>query len=369
MLHGLAELVPATSRPVRRLASRSRTAARRDCSSRMNSPVPTTSCQRATTSPRRSEPLRSASSTSCRADAYARSASERRPAAAASCSAAARSTAPARAGRLRARRSTSGGPDRLEPARRGRARRASAGPAQDRRERADRPRGRSPGRRAARRRSAGTHHLGQVRCDLALGVARHAVEHERECRARSAPSRGAPTARRPRSEPPSSRTARRRRRRSSCVASTRFSARTESMSGESSSAIPGDRASTGRRNSVPGPGEPPVTLGSLGRILSSSNQRRSSGWHTRTGPRVVGRRTPDRLISAPTRLLTIVDFPAPVEPSHDHQDGRLHLLESRKEVVVGLPDDLVARGLGGRCVGQLEIQAERRRRPSRAALR
>ena len=65
----------ATSRPVTRLASLSRMDARRVCSSRMKSPVPTTSCQRATTSPRRSEPLRSASSTSCRADAYARSTS------------------------------------------------------------------------------------------------------------------------------------------------------------------------------------------------------------------------------------------------------------------------------------------------------
>ena len=53
---------------------------------------------------------------------------------------------------------------------------------------------------------------------------------------------------------------------------------------------------------------------SCGRIRSSWNQRRSSGWQTRTGARVVGRSTPAGLTSEPTRLFTSVDFPAPVEP-------------------------------------------------------
>jgi hypothetical protein len=49
-------------------------------------------------------------------------------------------------------------------------------------------------------------------------------------------------------------------------------------------------------------------------MRSSSNQRVSSGWHTSTGARVVGRSTPDVLTSAPTSELTSVDLPAPVEP-------------------------------------------------------
>jgi hypothetical protein len=49
-------------------------------------------------------------------------------------------------------------------------------------------------------------------------------------------------------------------------------------------------------------------------MRSSANQRSASGWCTNTGLRVVGRRTPDRVTSSPTRLLTIVDLPAPVEP-------------------------------------------------------
>ncbi|CAM5719072.1 hypothetical protein SFUMM280S_04087 [Streptomyces fumanus] len=44
------------------------------------------------------------------------------------------------------------------------------------------------------------------------------------------------------------------------------------------------------------------------------NQWWSSGWQTRTGVRVVGRNTPASLTRLPTRELTSVDFPAPVEP-------------------------------------------------------
>ena len=82
------------------LFSRSRSHPTLVSSARITSPVPTTSCQRASTSPRRSEPLRSALSTSRSASAYARSASARSSAAAASCSIAARSTTSARTGRL-----------------------------------------------------------------------------------------------------------------------------------------------------------------------------------------------------------------------------------------------------------------------------
>ena len=80
--HRLPELIgPRPSRPVNRLASRSRgTPARRDCklahevAGAHGTLVPARDRPR----PAAGEPLRSASSTSCRADAYARSHSERR---------------------------------------------------------------------------------------------------------------------------------------------------------------------------------------------------------------------------------------------------------------------------------------------------
>lgn len=69
-----------------------------------------------------------------------------------------------------------------------------------------------------------------------------------------------------------------------------------------------------------GPGRPPwcrVGCGIRarpGRTRPVPNQWWSSGWQTRTGVRVVGRRTPASLTCRPTRELTRVDLPAPVEP-------------------------------------------------------
>lgn len=51
-----------------------------------------------------------------------------------------------------------------------------------------------------------------------------------------------------------------------------------------------------------------------GRTRAPENQRWSSGWQTSTGVRVVGRSTPASLTFRPTRELTRVDFPAPVDP-------------------------------------------------------
>ena len=86
------------------------------------------------------------------------------------------------------------------------------------------------------------------------------------------------------------------------------------MSGESRSASPDASASVGTSWSDPSAPSPPVVRASPGRIRASSNQRTSSGLHASTGTRVVGRSTPDGLTTAPTRLLTSVDFPAPVDP-------------------------------------------------------
>ncbi len=53
---------------------------------------------------------------------------------------------------------------------------------------------------------------------------------------------------------------------------------------------------------------------SCGRTRTPANQWWSSGWQTSTGVRVVGRSTPASLTRHPTRELTRVDFPAPVDP-------------------------------------------------------
>ena len=61
-------------------------------------------------------------------------------------------------------------------------------------------------------------------------------------------------------------------------------------------------------------GAVPVLRARPGRIRAPVNQRSSAGWWTSTGERVVGRSTPLRVTFCPTRELTRVDLPAPVEP-------------------------------------------------------
>ena len=51
------------------------------------------------------------------------------------------------------------------------------------------------------------------------------------------------------------------------------------------------------------------------------NQRASLLWCTSTGARVVGRITPGALTRRPTRELTRVDLPAPVEPPTTASSG------------------------------------------------
>ena len=57
--------------PVTAAATRSRTRATRACTPRISSPVPTSSCHRASTSPRRSAPSRTPRSTTVSASRYA----------------------------------------------------------------------------------------------------------------------------------------------------------------------------------------------------------------------------------------------------------------------------------------------------------
>jgi hypothetical protein len=110
----------------------------------------------------------------------------------------------------------------------------------------------------------------------------------------------------------------------SWVASSRLAWTTESMSGASSSAMPGGRSVERTRRTVPARGSSgvrPVARASPGRTRPSVNQCSSSGLWTRTGLVVVGRMTPERLTSVPTIELTRVDLPAPVDPPTTASSG------------------------------------------------
>ncbi len=102
---------------------------------------------------------------------------------------------------------------------------------------------------------------------------------------------------------------------SSCAASVRFCSSTESMSGASSTASPGGIASDAHQLQRAGVGG-----GSGGALAGRAGSgpcrttRRQRGLKTSTGERVVGRSTPGSVTRSPTRELTRVDLPAPVEP-------------------------------------------------------
>ena len=63
------------------------------------------------------------------------------------------------------------------------------------------------------------------------------------------------------------------------------------------------------------------TRSSSGSRRSWPNHFASSGWCTSTGDRVVGRSTPGVVTRVPTRELTSVDLPAPVEPPTTARSG------------------------------------------------
>ena len=75
---------------------------------------------------------------------------------------------------------------------------------------------------------------------------------------------------------------------------------------------------------------------------SPANQPASAGWWTSTGERVVGRSTPLRRDLCPTRELTSVDLPAPVEPPTTASSGASSAARRGQDVVVEL---LEQRGL------------------------
>ena len=314
----------------------------------MRSPVPTTSCQRARTSPRSSAPLRTASSTSSsaprRRGRRPRAARRRRP--------------PAR--RARARHLGRPGGEAVQRARqrapheRGARLRVGGQAVQPR------PHGRQRGGRAAAPPAAaisGTtsssassspcsaEHLAQVVADLLDGPGRDPVQHERQRGAALAggaqevPGHRVGVAGRGGHEEPGvgrgQQLPRRApgwpRRPSRCRARRAAPARRQRRS------VGASRSEPGRR-----PGPRRCVRLSPGSTRSSSNQRRSSGWQTRTGARVVGRRTPDGLTTAPTRLLTSVDFPAPGRAADDHEQRRVQRAQPRQQVVVDLARELRA---------------------------
>ncbi len=95
------------------------------------------------------------------------------------------------------------------------------------------------------------------------------------------------------------------------------------MSGASSRASPAGSVAevTSCIVAWPSTAVPPLARARSGRIRVGVNQRSSSGWWTSTGDRVVGRRMPGALTTVPTRELTSVDLPEPVEPPTTASSG------------------------------------------------
>ncbi len=108
---------------------------------------------------------------------------------------------------------------------------------------------------------------------------------------------------------------------SSWAASTRLRSSTESMSGASRIARPGDIADEATSWRASGSLVCRVTRSSSGSSRSWPNHFASSGWCTSTGERVVGRSTPGVVTRVPTSELTRVDLPAPVEPPTTASSG------------------------------------------------
>ena len=285
----------------------------------MRSPVPITSCQRASTSPRSSAPLRTASSTSSSAALVGVRgvlAQRRRP------------SPPARPAR-RSRRSTRRGRlssapvsvRRTSPARACPSAASSSSHARTGRERRGRAGGRpraAPPRRPAAGRPARPRSASMLRRCAATsgdGLGRDAVEHERQRgaavarRLQQLPRHGVGVAGGGRDEQPRVGRGEQLPRERAVGLHHRVDVGRVEQGEARRQRLASARAAASR---------PPEAIRVVrlmpGRIRSSSNQCTSSGWQTSTGARVVGRRTPAGLTSSPTRLLTSVDLPAPVEP-------------------------------------------------------
>ena len=160
--------------------SRSRSRPTRSSSVRSSSPVPTNSCQRASTSPRSSVPSRMPSSTSATAPCVGRVGVRPQPLRGVDLRPGLRGEPGGRAaGGCRARRRGCGGRPRRGARRRRPGRRTSRGAGRRRARAAGRRAASSRGRRTAARRPGRARRASrQVRGDVVLGARRHPVEHD-----------------------------------------------------------------------------------------------------------------------------------------------------------------------------------------------
>ena len=107
----------------------------------------------------------------------------------------------------------------------------------------------------------------------------------------------------------------------SCRESIRLSSSIESMSGASSNAMPAGSESVVTMRRARDPSVSRSVRTSSGSTAPERNQSRSSRLQIRVGAVVVGRRTPARVTTSPSREFTIVDFPAPVDPPTTTSSG------------------------------------------------
>ena len=123
---------------------------------------------------------------------------------------------------------------------------------------------------------------------------------------------------------------------SSCRASVRFSSRTESMSGESSSASPSGRASVGARISVPAPPRrrwPARAPAARGRPRTTACPPGSA---RAPAPGSSGAARPPRLTSRAEQAVHQRRLAGARRAADDHQQRRVELSQPRQQVVVDL---------------------------------
>ena len=142
---------------------------------------------------------------------------------------------------------------------------------------------------------------------------------------------------------------------SSWLASARFSASTESMSGESSSARPCGSASVATSCSVPAaPGSPVARQTEQDAVALERGQIvRVTDEHRRARRRACRGQADDAADEARDER---VDFPAPVEPPTTISAGASKLPQARQQVVVHLRGEIVAHAL--RLVGAGDVELE-----------
>ena len=304
-------------RPVTSERKRSRTQPTRASSARIRSPVPITSCQRASTSPRRSEPLRTTSSTSSSARRYDRRASARSSSATARCSASAASTTPTRAGTVSSA-PVSVLPDQRLPARRVGGQSVEPAPHRLELGRRDQPvleRSLPDDEQLRVVEPALAEHLAQVVGDLGDGVGRDAVEHDRERGAALAraleqlPRHRVRVARGGRDEEPGVRGGEQLRAERAVLGDDGVDVRGVEQSQPRGQTLGRREHELGRAACTAGrPREPRQHA----LVLEPADVARVAGEQRAAASSGAGRRP--RSASSPTTVFTSVDLPAPVEP-------------------------------------------------------